>query len=78
MMKFTGRSIRKLKPKSEHYEVREDNGKGFGFRISPAGRKSWLLIYRFDGKSRRMTLGIYPKNSPADAHFKHAKALAGC
>ena len=73
-MKFTNRSIQSLKPKPERYEVWEDNGKGFGMRISPTGRKSWLFMYRFDGRARRMTLGTYPKTSLADANEAHATA----
>jgi len=73
-MKFTNRSIQSLKSKSERYEVWEDNGKGFGLRISLAGRKSCLFMYRFNGRARRMTLGNYPKTSLADAHEAHATA----
>jgi len=78
-MKFTDRSIRALKPKAERYEVWEDNGKGLGIRVSPTGRKSWVFMYRFNGKARRMTFGVYgtpPKNlSLADAHIRRAEAL---
>jgi len=73
-MKFTDSSIRAIKPKAERYEVWETNGKGFGLRISPAGKKSWVYLYRFEGRARRMTLGEFPDVSLADAHEKHAKA----
>ena len=73
-MKFTDSSIRAIKPKAERYEVWETNGKGFGLRVSPAGKKSWVYLYRFEGRARRMTLGEFPDVSLADAHEKHAKA----
>jgi integrase len=73
-MKFTDRQIKSLKPQNVRYEVWEDNGKGFGVRVSPAGRKSFIYMYRFRGNSRRMTLGVYPEISLADAHASHAKA----
>jgi len=73
-MKFTDSSIRSIKPKKERFEVWETNGRGFGLRVSPAGKKSWIYIYRFDGKARRITFGAYPKMSLADAHEEHAKA----
>jgi len=73
-MKFTDASIKALKQKSERYEVWETNGKGFGLRVSPTGRKSWLFIYRFDAVSRRMTLGTYPGLTLSEAHTAHAKA----
>jgi Arm domain-containing DNA-binding protein len=31
-------------------------------------------MYRFQGKARRMSLGVYPQMSLADAHLKHAEA----
>lgn len=73
-MKFTDRSIKALKLKSDRYEAWEDNGKGFGIRVSPAGVKSWIFIYRFDGLARRMTLGRYPAMTLAEAHTAHSKA----
>lgn len=73
-MKFTNSSIKALKAKSERFEQWEDNGKGFGVRVSPSGRKSWIYMYRYEGRARRMTLGVYPKMTLADAHSAHANA----
>ena len=73
-MKFTDYGIKNLKSKNERFEAWETNGKGFGLRVSERGRKSFIYMYRFEGKSRRMTLGVYPETSLADAHAKHAKA----
>ena len=73
-MRMTDRSIKALKPKAERYEAWEDSRTGLGLRISPAGRKSWLYMYRFQGKARRMTLGTYPAVGLADARIKHANA----
>lgn len=73
-MKFTNKSIEKIKPQAERFEVWETNGKGFGLRVSPAGKKSWVYLYRYDGRPRRMTFGEYPKMGLADAHEAHAKA----
>ena len=71
-MKFTDRQIKSLKPKKERYEVWETNGKGFGIRVAPTGRKSFIFLYRFQGASRRITFGNYPEISLADAHAAHA------
>ena len=73
-MRFTDRSISALKPKAVRYEVWEDGRTGFGVRVSPKGRKTWILMYRFDGKARRMTLGTYPEMSLASANLKVAEA----
>ncbi|MCG8016993.1 MAG: tyrosine-type recombinase/integrase [Candidatus Thiodiazotropha sp. 'RUGA'] len=72
-MKFTDRKIKNLKPKSERYEVWEGNG--LGMRVTPKGVKSWVFMYRFQEKARRLTLGRYPKMTVAEAHSEHGKAL---
>ena len=73
-MKLTVRGLDALKPKAERYEVWEDGRTGLGVRVSPAGRKSWVFMYRFRGKARRMSLGTYPAIGLASARVKHAKA----
>ncbi len=73
-MRFTDRSIAALKPKAERYEVWEDGCTGMGCRVSPKGRKSWVYMYRFNGKARRMGLGTYPAIGLAKARVMHAGA----
>ncbi|MEE8276758.1 MAG: Arm DNA-binding domain-containing protein, partial [Alphaproteobacteria bacterium] len=73
-MRFTDRSTAALKPKGERYEAWEDGRTGFGIRVSLTGRKSWLFMYRFDGRARRMTLGVYPTMRLVTARLKHAEA----
>jgi len=73
-MKFTDRKIKNLKPNKDRYEVWEGNG--LGIRVAPSGRKSWIFMYRFEGKARRMTIGTYPTTSVAEAHKDHGQALA--
>lgn len=73
-MKFTDRYVLHLKPQADRYEVWD--GSGLGVRVSPKGRRSWVMVYRFQGKPRYATLGIYPELSVAKAHEAHRKALA--
>ncbi|HRX61376.1 MAG TPA: tyrosine-type recombinase/integrase [Candidatus Competibacter sp.] len=73
-MKFTDRAVLNLKPQADRYEVWE--GTGLGVRVSVKGRKSWVMVYRFQGKPRYTTLGTYPEMSVAQAHEAHRKALA--
>ncbi len=73
-MRLTDGGIAALKPKPERYEMWEDGRTGLGVRVSPKGRKSWVYMYRFDGKARRMGFGTYPTVGLASARVKHSKA----
>jgi integrase len=67
-MKFTDKSLKALKAKSERYEVWEDGKTGFGMRISPSGIKTFVWMYRYEGAPKRLTLGNYPKMSLYEAN----------
>ena len=73
-MKFTNKGLQALKPKAERYEVWESGRSGFGLRVAPTGRKSWIYLYRRERRSRRLTLGVYPRMGLAAAHKAHAIA----
>lgn len=73
-MKFTDKSIRALRPKSTRYEVWDEGKRGFGIRVTPRGVKSFIWMYRFEGKSKRLTLGCYPKTKLSDANIAFAAA----
>lgn len=72
--RLTDARIRSLRPEKNRREV-WDTEPGFGLRIAPTGRKSFIYLYRFEGKPRRLTLGVYPRISLADARELVAKAV---
>jgi integrase len=72
MARFTDKGIEALRPKADRYELWE--GGGFGLRVSTSGGKSWIWVYHFEGRPRRMTIGSYPAMGLADAHVKLAEA----
>ena len=77
-MKFTDANIKHLKPRAQRYE--EWDGNGFGVRVTPRGVKSFVWMYRYGGRSRRLTLGSYPSMSLADVNIalgEARKLLAG-
>lgn len=74
-MQFTEKFIQALKPKAQRYDIREQSGDGFAIRVSSSGEKSWVFIYSFEGRKRRMTLGSYPNLTLAEARKKHREAL---
>ena len=49
------------------------DGNGLHIRVSPSGNKTWVLLYRQNGKMRRTTLGTYPSMSLAAARMKTAE-----
>ena len=53
-----------------------DIPKGFGLRVSPAGRKTFIVRYRVAGRRRRVSLGGYPVVTLADAR-RRAKQVLG-
>jgi len=58
-MRFTDKGIQALKRRKARYEVVEDGGTGLAVRVSIKGAKTFSYLYRFGGKPRRMTLGVY-------------------
>lgn len=73
---LTDVKLRSLKSgPSGRVEIWDAQLPGFGVRVSPAGTKSFVLLYRMHGRSRRMTLGRYPQMMLADARAKARTAL---
>ncbi len=47
---------------------------GLYLEVAPSGGKWWRLKYRFDGKEKRLSLGIYPDVSLKDARERRDEA----
>lgn len=71
-MPLTDISIRSAKP-SEKPQKLFDGG-GLYLEVSPAGGKWWRLKYRFGGKEKRISLGVYPDISLKDARQRRDEA----
>ncbi len=74
MARLTDRAIEALRPRTARYEVWDEARKGFGVRVTPRGVKSFVWVYHFASRPRRMTFGTYPSMSLADAGVKLAEA----
>src|ERR1700735_151449 len=57
-MSLTDTAIRNAKPGEK--PVRLFDGGGLYLEVSPTGGKWWRLKYRFEGKEKRLSLGVYP------------------
>lgn len=62
------------KTKSGPKTIRLWDGRGMYLEITPKGGKWWRFKYWFDGRERRMSLGVYPDVSLADAREKREEA----
>jgi len=71
-MKLSDISVRKAKPESKAYKLAD--GGGMYLEIMPNGSKYWRLKYRFDGKEKRLALGVYPDVSLALARERRQDA----
>ncbi|MBI2066816.1 MAG: integrase arm-type DNA-binding domain-containing protein [Deltaproteobacteria bacterium] len=57
-MPLTDTAIRNCCPPEK--TVRLFDGGGLYLEVAPSGGKWWRLKYRFDGKEKRLSLGVYP------------------
>ena len=64
-----------LPPAHGQIEVWDSRTSGFGLRVSHAGTKAFILVYRFNGRPRRLTLGRYPTITLSEARKLANEAL---
>jgi len=71
-MSLTHAAIQNAKPSGK--TARLFDGGGMYLEISPAGGKWWRLKYRYGGKEKRLSLGVYPDVSLKDARQRRDDA----
>ena len=71
-MPLTATSIRKAKPAAK--AKRMYDGGGLYLEIAPSGGKWWRLKYRFEGKEKRLSLGVSPEVSLQKARKRRDEA----
>ncbi len=64
-MAITRVAIVNAKPREKPYRLFD--GRGLYLEISPSGGRWWRFKYRFDGKEKRLSLGVYPNVSLKEA-----------
>ena len=57
-MPLTDTAIRSAKPQTKTFKLFD--GGGLYLEVSPAGGKWWRWKYRFGGKEKRLSFGVYP------------------
>lgn len=71
-MALSDTTIRNAKSAEKAYKL-YDSG-GLFIQVTPSGGKWWRLKYRFDGKEKLLSLGIYPEVSLANARERREAA----
>lgn len=71
-MPLNARQIDTAKPKENIYKLAD--GGGLYLQINANGSKYWRMKYRFAGKEKKLSFGIYPDVSLADARTKREEA----
>lgn len=67
-MPLTDLACRKAKPQARPFKL-SDSG-GLYLEVSPKGHKWWRQKYRFNGKEKRLSLGVFPNVSLQQAREK--------
>jgi integrase len=72
--KLTDTAVQHLRPAATRYVVWDGTTPAFGVRVGTTGRKSFVGMYRFDGKARMITYGAYG-TGPGRIGLAKARAL---
>lgn len=71
-MPLNDMQIRRAKPEAKVYTL--GDGQGLSLLIEPNGSKSWRFRYRYAGKPKMISLGVYPTINLADARSRRDDA----
>src|SRR5271166_116894 len=72
-MPLTDRQIRNASAPAGRV-MKLSDGEGLQLWIKPSGAKLWNLAYRFDGRQRKLAIGLYPRVSLKDARARRDEA----
>lgn len=71
-MKLKASQVAASRPMVTPYKMTD--GGGLYLEVNPNGSKAWRMKYRFGGKEKRLSFGMYPLVSLADARKKRDEA----
>lgn len=77
-VKLTKTIIDETRPQEKELLIFDSLVSGFGLRVSPGGRKSFILQYRFRRRTRRLTLGTYGTMTLDQARSRAVKSSRWC
>jgi hypothetical protein len=71
-MALNDRKVSQVKPKAKDYKLSDE--KGMYLLIKVNGSKYWRLKYRYSGREKTLSLGIYPDVSLKEARLRRDEA----
>jgi len=71
-MRLSDTAIRKVKPRENPFKLFDE--RGLFLLVTPSGGKWWRLKYRFGGKEKGFSLGVYPDVSLKEARERRDEA----
>lgn len=72
VMPLTDTKVKNAKPLVKEYKLTD--GFGMFLRVTPKGSKYWQMAYRFEGKQKLFSIGVYPAVSLSDARQRRDEA----
>jgi len=76
MAKLTKRTVEALRPSDRDVFIWDDQIPGFGLRVLPSGKRSYLIQYRAKGRTRRLALGRHGVLTPEQARRRAVELLS--
>lgn len=76
MTRLTLRSVEAAQARDREYVIWDEDIPGFGLRVFPSGKRSYIIQYRAKGRSRRYTVGMHGVWTPETAR-REAKVQLG-
>lgn len=71
-MKLTARQISTVKPTDKPYKL--SDGGGLYLLVNPNGSRYWRMKYRYAGKEKLLSIGVFPDVTLAEARDKRTEA----
>ncbi len=70
-MMLNARKVEAAKGKEKSYKLFD--GGGLYLQVEPNGSRYWRMKYRFAGKEKRLSFGVYPTVTLADARHEKTR-----
>jgi len=71
-MKLSAQAVKKAKSADKPFKMAD--GGGLYLLVQPNGSKLWRYKYRYQGKEKLISLGVYPDTELKEARDKHGAA----